>query len=158
MSDSHRSGPATTPTALGRNELEVRMRAARDHVPGLRALLAEKAMRADFDLDFIDDVRLALDEVCALALVHCLPRDVLTIRLLVTATHVRIEALAPTTLDDPQVDGLSLRVLQALADSLDHGIDESGTERVFHLAFGRARRPLPSSGARFGGVEPLPRG
>ncbi|HEY2700089.1 MAG TPA: hypothetical protein VGJ45_31845 [Pseudonocardiaceae bacterium] len=151
MSDRHQSRPATTPTALDRHELEVRMLAVRDHVPGLRALLAEQAMRADFDLDFIDDVRLAVDEVCALALVNCTPRDVLTVRLLVDATHVRIEASVPTTLDEPRVNGLSLRVLQALADSLDHGIDENGTERVFHLGFGRSRRPHPSSGAQSDG-------
>jgi serine/threonine-protein kinase RsbW len=118
------------------------MLAVRDHVPGLRALLAEQAMRADFDLDFIDDVRLAVDEVCALALANCTQVDVLTIRLLVDAMRVRIEASVRTSLPEPRVDGLSLRVLQALADSLDHGIYEDDAGRVFYLGFGRSRRTI----------------
>lgn len=154
MSDRRESRAATAPTALDRHELEIRMRAVRDHVPGLRALLAEQALRADFDLDFIDDVRLAVDEVCALVLVNCTPADVVTVRLLVDARHVRIDASVPTTRDEPRVDGLSLRVLDALADSLDHRIDESGPERVFQLVFERSRRPSPWSGPGTDEVRP----
>jgi serine/threonine-protein kinase RsbW len=117
------------------------MLAVRDHVPGLRALVAERAMRVDHDLDFIDDVRLAVDEVCALMLANCTPKDVLTLRLVVDGDQVRLDAWVPTRLTgEPVVIGLSLRVLEALADALDYGIDEEAAARTFRLGFSRRRR------------------
>lgn len=147
MSDTHQSRPATRPTALGRHEIELRMLAIRDHVPGLRALIADWAMRADHDLDFIDDIRLAVDEVCALMLANCTAEDVVTLRLVVDPSRVRIDAWVPMAPDDePMVDGLSMRVLEALADSLEHGLDGTVSERVFRLCFGRWRQPRSRSG------------
>jgi serine/threonine-protein kinase RsbW len=136
MNQTDQSKPAA---ALGRHELELRMLALREHVPGLRALAAERAMRNDHDLDFIDDVRLVVDEVCGLMLAHCADTDVLTMRLLVDAQCVRIDASVPTFLAEPMTGTLSLRVLAALADSLDYWIDDDGPTRVFRLTFGRLR-------------------
>lgn len=136
MNDTHQSGPAT---AMGRHELELRMRAVREHVPGLRALAAERAMRHDHDLDFIDDVRLVVDEVFALLLAHCAATDVLTMRLLVDAQRVRIDASVPTSSPEPVAGTLSLRVLAALADTLDYWVDTDTPDRIFRLTFGRTR-------------------
>jgi serine/threonine-protein kinase RsbW len=134
-------GPAAESIALGPHEMELRMLAVRDHVPGLRALVAERAMRLDHDLDFIDDVRLAVDEVCALVLANCTPADVLTLRLSVDSACVRINASVPThPTGEPVIIGLSLRVLEALADSLDHTIDDNAAERTLRVGFARWRR------------------
>lgn len=140
MSNADHPRPATDPPVLPRDEIELRMRAIRDHVPGLRALAAERAMRADHDLDFIDDFRLAVDEVCAIVLANCTSADTLTVRLIVNPNHVAIDASAPLTVPRA-VSGLSLRVLEALADSLDHWVDDEGAEQVFRVSFGRSRRP-----------------
>ncbi|HEY4460539.1 MAG TPA: hypothetical protein VGN81_39940 [Pseudonocardiaceae bacterium] len=126
-------------TILGRHELELRMLAVREHVPGLRALAAERAMRDDHDLDFIDDVRLVIDEVCTLMLANCAESDVLTMRLLVDAHCVRIDASVPTFLAEPTLGPLSLRVLAVLADSLDYWIDDHAPTRFFRLSFSRSR-------------------
>lgn len=144
MSDAHQWGQATEPVALRRHEIELRMLAIRDHVPGLRALLGDRAMRADHDLDFIDDVRLAVDEVCAIMLANCSPTDVLVVRLLVDQRCVEISATVPATAE-PVVSGLSLRVLQALADSLDYWVEATSDGRVFRLDFGRTRPSATSS-------------
>jgi serine/threonine-protein kinase RsbW len=144
VSDTHQWGPATDPVALRRHEIELRMLAVRDHVPGLRALLGDRAMRADHDLDFIEDVRLAVDEVCAIMLANCTPEDVLTVRLLVEVRCVEISARVRATAD-PVVSGLSLRVLQALADSLDYWVEDTADGRVFRLDFGRARPSATAS-------------
>jgi serine/threonine-protein kinase RsbW len=133
MNQTDQSRPLNT---LGRHELELRMLAVREHAPGLRALAAERAMRVDHDLDFIDDVRLVVDEVCALMLANSTETDVLTMRLLVDAHRVRIDASVPTFASEPMVDTLSLRVLAALADTLDYWVDD----QVFRLSFSRARR------------------
>lgn len=141
MNGTDRQRLTAGPTALGRNELELRMLAARHHVPGLRALVAERAMRADHSLDFIDDVRLALDEVCAIILANCARTDLVTVRLLVDSDRVEIRAeVAMDARDEPVAGGLSLHILESLADSLDHGITPSGDERVFRLCFARRRR------------------
>lgn len=47
-------------------ELEVRTAAAADVVPTLRTLAADLAMRLDFDLDAVDDLRMTVDEACSL--------------------------------------------------------------------------------------------
>ncbi|HEX4226754.1 MAG TPA: hypothetical protein VHZ97_30605 [Pseudonocardiaceae bacterium] len=144
MSDAPQWDQATDPVVLRRHEIELRMLAVRDHVPGLRALLADRAMRADHDLDFIDDVRLAVDEVCAIMLANCAPTDVLIVRLLVDPDRVEISARVPATAE-PVVSGLSLRVLQALADSLDYWAEDSTEGRAFRLDFGRTRPSAASS-------------
>lgn len=111
-------------------------------------MIADLAMRVDHDLDFIDDIRLAVDEVCALTFANCTSEDVVTLRLVVDPSRVRIDArvrMGPND-DEPTVDGLSMRVLEALADSLEHGMDGTVSERVFYLCFGRWRKPRSQSG------------
>ncbi|MFD8499776.1 anti-sigma factor [Amycolatopsis sp. NPDC059657] len=48
--------------------IEVRTAAVPDVVPTLRTLAADIAMRQDFDLDAIEDLRMAVDEACSLLL------------------------------------------------------------------------------------------
>ena len=126
------------PAALARDEIELRMRALRAHVPGVRALAAERAMRADHDLDFVDDIRLVVDEVCAIMLANCTSADTVTIRLALDETGVVIESWVPLAAQ-PTVGGLSLRVLDALAHQLEHWVDDEDGERVFRLRFCRSR-------------------
>lgn len=95
MGDRHQLGPAAESIALGPHEMELRMLAVRDHVPGLRALVAERAMRLDHDLDFIDDVRLAVDKVCAIMLASCSPADVMSLRLFADTQRMEISACVP---------------------------------------------------------------
>ena len=125
---------------MRRQEIELRMLAVREHVPGVRALLAERAMRAEHDLDFIDDVRLAIDEVCAIMLDNCSPAEVLTVRLFADAHRVEISASVAAA-GEPVVGSLSLRVLQALADSFDYWVEDADGARIFRLDFGRTRSP-----------------
>ncbi len=138
MSNTHNGRPVTEPTALAQHEIELRMLAIRDHVPGLRAMAAERAMRSDHDLDFIDDIRLVVDEVCALMLASCSPADTLSMRLSVDPSQVVISASVPMRAAE-LVDGLSLRVLQALANSLDFWVDRTGGEPICRLDFCRLR-------------------
>ena len=141
MNGTDRHSVMAGPIALRWNELELRMFAARHHVPGLRALVAERALRADHDLDFVDDARLAADEVCAIMLVNCAPTQLLTVRLLVDAEGLEIDAeVALGTRGEAEVGGLSLRVLESLADSLDHRVVWIGDERVLCLRYARRRR------------------
>lgn len=118
----------------------LRMLAVRDHVPALRALAAERAMREDHDLDFVDDVRLAIDEVCSIMLANCSPRDELTLRLLVSPDRVEIDTWVRVPAgEEVSAGGLSLRVLRALANTLDYWVDEADGGSVLRFFFSKSR-------------------
>ncbi|WP_018684585.1 ATP-binding protein [Actinokineospora enzanensis] len=58
----------TSPVARshGVRDVEVRVWADAEQVPLLRSFAADIAMRMDFDLDAIEDLRMAVDEACSL--------------------------------------------------------------------------------------------
>ncbi|HEX3591158.1 MAG TPA: ATP-binding protein [Pseudonocardiaceae bacterium] len=117
------------------HEVEVRMLAAGQSVPGIRALAADMAMHEDFDLDAISDVRLAVEEACATVLANADPAGLLVCRVLVSATDLEISAFV--TLADgrePSVGPLSLRILRTLSDSVDYWTSTADGRRLFHVA------------------------
>ena len=54
------AGLAETPTPV-----EVRVHADPALIPSVRAVAADLAARADFDLDAVSDLRMAVDEACS---------------------------------------------------------------------------------------------
>lgn len=133
---NERADQSSGSAALRPNEVEVRMLASRERVPGIRAMAADMAMREDFDLDAISDVRLAVEEACATVLANAEPESVLSCRLLVSTKLLEINASAPLPDgQEPEVGSLSLRILRTLADSVDYWTttDTAGGERQFHV-------------------------
>jgi serine/threonine-protein kinase RsbW len=132
-------GPEDTPE-LRANEVEVRMLASRERVPGVRALAADMAMREDFDLDAISDLRLAVEEACATVLANAEPKGTLVCRLLVSTDLLEINASATLRNGaDPEVGSMSLRILRTLADSVDCWTSTSNGERQFHVQLTKAQ-------------------
>jgi serine/threonine-protein kinase RsbW len=125
---------------LRANEVEVRMLASRERVPGVRALAADMAMREDFDLDAISDLRLAVEEACATVLANAEPESTLVCRLLVSADLLEINASATLRSDsDPEVGSMSLRILRTLADSVDCWTSSANGQRQFHVQLTKAQ-------------------
>jgi len=119
---------------LRANEVEVRMLASRERVPGVRALAADMAMREDFDLDAISDLRLAVEEACATVLANAEPESTLICRLLVSTDLLEINASATLRSGpDPEVGSMSLRILRTLADSVDCWTSTTNGQRQFHV-------------------------
>jgi serine/threonine-protein kinase RsbW len=112
--------PSEHDVFLRPDEVEVRMLAIKDRVPTNRALASDMASRVDFDLDTVEDVRLAVEEACASMISNADGGDMLICRLLVPRSLVEIRASA-TAADGRQrrVEPLSLRVLRTLAGSVD---------------------------------------
>ena len=104
--------------------VEVRLPAAGAYLSVLRTATAGLAARLDFTLDEIEDLRIAVDEACAMLLSQAIPGtnlecafdlgdEEMTITVSVTAAEPRI----------PAKDTFSWTVLSALAGSVDSRLD-----------------------------------
>jgi serine/threonine-protein kinase RsbW len=128
--------PAAQPdfAHLRPGEIEIRTLASDNHVSGIRALAADLAMRADFDLDTISDLRLAVEEACATVLANADPNGMLVCRLLVSAARLEITAhVRLPAVGEPAVEPFSLRILRTLADTVDYWTSGSADGRLFNV-------------------------
>ncbi len=101
--------------------VEVRVPADGAYVATLRLTTASLAARCDLTIDDIEDLRLAVDEACALLLPHALPDSVMDARfelvpgrLAVTASVSAPDASTAT----PDRGGFAWSVLSALASDV----------------------------------------
>jgi serine/threonine-protein kinase RsbW len=120
-------GEPATATALGReapDHVQVRMPAESAYLSVLRTAAAGLAARLDFTLDEIEDLRIAIDEACAMLLSQAIPgtdlecgfelgADQVTITVSVTAAQARM----------PARDTFAWTVLSALAGSVDSRLE-----------------------------------
>lgn len=100
--------------------VELRTTASTAMIPTIRMVAADLAARADFDLDSIDDLRMAVDDACAM-LVRIAVHDAM-LRCRFTVRSERIEVTAEVDVDDgadPLPTGsFSWRVLDCLTDEV----------------------------------------
>lgn len=102
--------------------IEIRTEASPEMIPTIRALAADLAARADFDLDAISDLRMAVDETCA-TLVSIADREATLIcRFTAIPDMIEVEATVGvptgTGTDGVATDTFGWRVLQTLADNV----------------------------------------
>jgi serine/threonine-protein kinase RsbW len=100
--------------------LELRVPTTPTQLPAVRAMAADLAMRMDYDLDSVEDLRLAVDEACA-TLVLVAAGDVpLTVVFTASRAGLHIDAWVPTAegTDVPR-DGFGWAVLQTLVDNVE---------------------------------------
>ncbi|NMH94280.1 ATP-binding protein [Pseudonocardia bannensis] len=99
--------------------VEVRTTARASFIPTIRAVASDLAARADFDLDAISDLRMAVDEACATLVDVAAPGSHLRCTFQVLPeriqVHAEVEATAGTTVS---TDTFGWRVLQTLADEV----------------------------------------
>lgn len=114
--------------------VEVRTSASAALIPTIRAVASDLAARADFDLDAIADLRMAVDEVCATLVDVAAPSA--TLRCTFLVHHERIEVHAEVQADRSDAvlstDTFGWRVLQTLADkvSVHHAPGLSGNGAI----------------------------
>jgi serine/threonine-protein kinase RsbW len=117
---------AAMPASLSdvRDVVTVRLPADSAYLSVLRTATAGLAARLDFNLDEIEDLRIAIDEACAMLLTQAIPgtdlecvfelgADLVTITVSVTAAEAR----------KPARDTFAWTVLSALAGSVDSRLD-----------------------------------
>ncbi len=116
----------TSPVARthGVRDVEVRVWADAEQVPLLRSFAADIAMRMDFDLDAIEDLRMAVDEACSLLVRAAVPATALHCRFEPEgpAVRVRVQVDAEQSLP-PSSDPMGWQILTALAASVTESVE-----------------------------------
>jgi serine/threonine-protein kinase RsbW len=113
-------------TFEGEATVEVRTPASAALIPTIRAVASDLAARADFDLDAVADLKMAVDEACSTVATLALPEDQLRCRLQVDPDRITVAVRlpAPALSAIPQ-DTFGWRVLMTLADEVEV-LDEDG--------------------------------
>jgi serine/threonine-protein kinase RsbW len=99
--------------------------AAGAYLSVLRTTTAALASRLDFTLDAIEDLRIAVDEACALLLPHALPGSTLECVFELTDAGLLVRVTVPTA-DRPELDRESFAwtVLTALVDDVTSAAED----------------------------------
>ena len=118
-SDLSRGGPTVE------DAVEIRLPAESAYLSVLRTATAGLAARLDFTLDEIEDLRIAVDEACAMLLPHAVEMAQLTCRFELGAERLDVTVTLPTTRGQlPERDTFSWTVLTALAGEVDTGRED----------------------------------
>jgi serine/threonine-protein kinase RsbW len=125
--DSTATGTAATRSVLGeagRDIVVLRLPAAGAYLSVLRTATASLASRLDFTIDDIEDLRIAVDEACAMLLVQAIGGADLECRFELTADAITV-AVSVLTSDgeQPSRDTFAWTVLTALAGEVDSAVD-----------------------------------
>lgn len=103
-----------------RDVVTVRMPADSAYLSVLRTATAGLAARLDFTLDEIEDLRIGVDEACAMLLAQSLPDTDLTTEFELTGDGMRISVTVLSTGGRlPERDTFAWTVLSALAGEVD---------------------------------------
>jgi serine/threonine-protein kinase RsbW len=90
------------------------------YVSTLRLTAASLAARCDLTVDDIEDLRLAVDEACALLLPHASAGAVILAHFELTTGQLRVEtSVATEDVAEPDKEGFAWTVLGALTTDLD---------------------------------------
>jgi serine/threonine-protein kinase RsbW len=122
------AGAATAATtARGGDVVELRLPADGAYLSVLRTATAGLAARLDFTLDEIEDLRIAVDEACALLLPDAAPDAELTCVFELTGGSLSVTVSVPShTGRVPRRNTFAWTVLSALAGEVDASADGDG--------------------------------
>jgi serine/threonine-protein kinase RsbW len=100
--------------------LELRVPITPTQLPAVRAMVGDLAMRMDYDLDAVEDLRLAVDEASAILSLVSTGDAPLTVVFETSRAGLHIEAWVPTV-EGKEVprDGFGWAVLATLVDAVD---------------------------------------
>lgn len=103
-----------------RDAVSVRLPAVSAYLSVLRTATAGLAARLDFTLDQIEDLRIAVDEACAMLLRQAVPGTDLVAEFELTGAEMTIRVEVSTVgVTTPKRDDFAWMVLTALADEVD---------------------------------------
>ncbi len=116
--------------AANQDFVEVRLPAAGAYLSVLRTATAGLAARLDFTLDEIEDLRIAVDEACAILLQQAVPGSVLSCVFRLVDDSLEVTVSAPTTDGHaPSRDTFAWTVLSARGE-VSSAVDEDKTVSI----------------------------
>ena len=130
MTDDARTATAHE-TVRGGDVVELRLPADGAYLSVLRTATAGLAARLDFTLDEIEDLRIAVDEACALLLPDAVPGSAMTCVFALTDHSLAVTVTVPSrTGRVPRRNTFAWTVLTALAGDVDTAVGDDGTVSV----------------------------
>ena len=131
-----------TGATLQADMVTIKLPAAGAYLSVLRTATAGLAARLDFTLDEIEDLRIAVDEACAMLLAQAVPGADLDCTFTLNGDSIRV-GVSVLTLDgqQPSRDTFAWTVLSALAGEVDStaGVDDRVTITLLKRRSGNAR-------------------
>lgn len=138
--------PTMDDHVLTPSDIEIRLGADLRNLSVLRAVAANIALRADFDLDSVEDTKLAVDEMCSTLITRAVPAATLTCCFLVSDEAIGVHAFVSSPNSQP-IDQRSLgwRVLTTLTDSVNAWITDSSETggHLAHIEIRKAKQMAP---------------
>ena len=140
------------PPLHAHNDIELRLGADLVHLPIVRSVVATIATRADFDLDAIADLRLAVDEACSSLITRAIPGTTMRCRFTVSDDELRFVGTVRSDTDStPSTKSFGWRVLTTLTDAVDTRVSsedgQPGHRVDIELTKRRALLDVPGAGA-----------
>lgn len=120
-------------------EVELRVAALPEQLPIVRSVAATVAMRADFDLDAVADLKLAVDEACSALITLAHGGGDLRCRLAVVDDEFGFSVLVPADRAPSQAT-FGWRVLRTLADEVTAWVEATDGHRFAHIRLRRRKR------------------
>lgn len=115
-----RAGRGSADTAPDRDVVVLTLPANSAYLSVLRTATAGLAARLQFNLDEIEDLRIAVDEACAMLLAGDEPIDAeLTCRFLLSRDEIAVTVTLPAARRPPSRDTFAWQVLTALAGQVE---------------------------------------
>ncbi|HMG31402.1 MAG TPA: ATP-binding protein [Jiangellaceae bacterium] len=115
----------TQTPALPSDHVELRVPASGAYLAVLRTATAGLAARLNFTLDDIEDLRIAVDEACALLLPLAAPEARIECRFDLRPDQLQVAVSVPSvTTDPPARDTFAWTVLTALAGEVDATVSD----------------------------------
>lgn len=109
------------------NDIEVRLGADLTHLPIVRSIAANLAVRADFDIDAISDLRLAVDEACSTLITSATNGSAMRCRFTIESDELHFHGtVASTDQEPPSTASFGWKVLTTLADSATTWLEPAG--------------------------------
>jgi serine/threonine-protein kinase RsbW len=131
------AGTATANATTQGDVVELRLPADGAYLSVLRTATAGLAARLDFTLDEIEDLRIAVDEACALLLPDAEPGASMTCVFALSGQTLSVTVTVPSrTGRVPRRNTFAWTVLTALAGDVDTAIGDDGTVSVTLLKRG----------------------
>lgn len=128
-------------TDLPERPIAIQVPAEPAYLRHVRVVAATVADDAGFDVDAIESWRIAVDELCALAMADAVPGAMLEVTMRAEAGSVLLEGRCGPVEDDPELDPIAEALLRA--GSTAHTLDREGEDCTFTL-----RADLDPAGAR----------